>query len=91
MNTSSFGLALLVATQKCGTGAFNDRLFGQLLLAGRNRIGLDDGVVLVVQVEDIRRDSQANRITFAPVTVHYHPHNTLLEPDHTPRQEPIYW
>jgi hypothetical protein len=77
MNTSSFGS---LATQQRGARAFGYGLFGQLLLVGWNGIGLDDGVVLVVQVEDIRRDSQAHRVTFTPVTIHDDPHGNLLEP-----------
>jgi hypothetical protein len=60
-------------------GAFGDCLLGQLLSVGGDGIFLDDGVVLVVQLENIRRYSHAHGVTLAPVTVDYDPHGILLE------------
>jgi hypothetical protein len=59
--------------------AFGDCLLGQLLPVGGDGIFLDDGVVLVVQLENIRRYSHAHGVTLAPVTVDYDPHGILLE------------
>lgn len=75
MNTSS---SVLLTTRQRRTRAFRDGLLGQILLINRDRIGLDHGIVLVVQVEDIRCDSQAHRVAFTSVSVHDHPHGTLL-------------
>lgn len=66
MNTSS---SVLLTTRQRRTRAFRDGLLGQILLINRDRIGLDHGIVLVVQVEDIRCDSQAHRVAFTSVSV----------------------
>ncbi len=69
----------LILTQQGRTRAFSDRLLGQSLLVGGNGIRLDDRIVVVVQVEDIRSNPQANGVAFAPVTVDYHSHGALLD------------
>ncbi len=81
MNTSSFGSVL---PQQRRTRALGNRLFDPIFLVGWNRIRLHYGIVLVVQVEHIWRESQAHRITLAPVTVHDYSHDTLLKPGHLP-------
>ncbi len=56
-----------------------DRLFGQVLILGRDGVGLHDDDVIVVELENIRRESHAYRVSLAPDSVHYHPHIALLD------------
>jgi len=67
-----------LAAQGCAR-AFGDGLFGQGLLIGRHRVGLDYRVVVIVQIEQVRRYSHANRISFAAVSINFNPHDTLLK------------
>src|SRR5277367_5918829 len=69
----------LVFADQGSPWTFLDRLLGQRLLVGGNRVGLHHRIVLVIEVEDIRRDSQAHRVALTPVVVDYHPHDALLE------------
>ena len=43
-----------------------------VLLVGRHRVGLDDGVVLVVEIEQVGGDSEAHRVAFAAVTINFY-------------------
>lgn len=60
-----------------------DRLLGQLLPGGRNRIGRHDGVIFVVRATVSRAISMDTALTFTPVTVHDWPHGILVEPFQT--------
>jgi hypothetical protein len=68
----------LVFANQCGAGAFDDRLLGQCLLVGGDLVDLHDGVVLVVEVEQVRCDSHAHGVPFATIAVNFNPHDTLL-------------
>ena len=50
----------------------------------RHRVGLDHGVVLVVEIKQVRGDSHAYGVTFAAITVDFHSHDNLLEPVDSP-------
>jgi hypothetical protein len=45
---------------------------------GRDRGDLDVALLVVVQFEHIRVDSNAYRIALTPVIVHFHSHDNLL-------------
>ncbi len=63
--------------------AVGDRLFDELLFIGWDRVGLHDSDGIVVELENIRRESHAYRVTLTPITVYKYPHNTLVELENT--------
>jgi hypothetical protein len=54
-------------------------LFGQFFLVARHRVGLHHGVIVIVEIENIRRNAETYRVAFASITVHINSHDTLLE------------
>jgi hypothetical protein len=53
-------------------------LFRQVLLVVRYGVCLDDGVILVVEIEQVGGNSDAHGITLTTVTIHFHSHYALL-------------
>ncbi len=58
--------------------AFGDGLFGHRLLLGRNRVGLHHGILLIIEVEQVRGYSQTDCVALATVMINFHPHDILL-------------
>jgi len=54
-------------------------LFGQFFLVARHRVDLHHGVILIVEIENIRRNAETYRVAFASITVNINSHDTLLE------------
>src|SRR5215207_9990964 len=65
----------LVSADQGGPRAFGNRLLRHVLLVGRHRVRLDHGVILVVEIEEVRGNSHAHRVAFAAVTVYFHSHH----------------
>src|SRR6478672_3903960 len=65
----------LVSAVQCGSRAFRNGLLRELLLVAGHGIELDDGVVLVVEIEQVRGDSQAYRVAFATVAIDFYSHD----------------
>lgn len=57
-----------------GTRALGDGLLGHRLFALGYRVGLDDRIVLVIEVEQVGGYSDAHGVAFATVTIHFHSH-----------------
>src|SRR5665647_3422840 len=75
MNTSSVGS---VAAGQCRAGALGDGLLGQLLLIGGNRVLRHDDVVVLIEFEQVRRNSHADGVSFTAITVDFDSHDNLL-------------
>ncbi len=54
-------------------------MFCQFFLVAWYRVDLHHGVILVVEIENIRRYAEAYRVAFASITVNFNSHDTLLE------------
>src|SRR6478736_2144979 len=65
----------LVSAVQCGSRAFRNGLLRELLLVGGHGVELDDGIVLVVELEQVRGDSQAYRVAFATVAIDFYSHD----------------
>src|SRR4051812_1044605 len=68
----------LVPADQGSSGAFGDRLLRHFLLVGRHRVRLHHGVVLVVEIKQVRRNSDAHRVALTAVAVHFNSHPNLL-------------
>jgi hypothetical protein len=56
-------------------------LLGQVFLVGWHLVDFQNGVVLVVEVEQVWCDSNAHGVTFAAIAVDFNLHDTLLAAD----------
>jgi hypothetical protein len=69
----------LVFADQGGAGTLVDRLHGRVLLLFGHRVVFDDGVVLVVKIEQVRGYPHADRIAFATITINFDSHENLLQ------------
>jgi hypothetical protein len=68
----------LVVSDQGGPWALGDGLFGDGLFARGHRVGFDDRIVVVIEVEQVGGYSDAHGVAFATVTIHFHSHENLL-------------
>src|SRR6476660_9754551 len=70
----------LVSADQGSSWALGDRLLRQVLLVGRHGVGLDHGVILVVEIEQVRGNSHAHGVALAAITVYFHSHSNPPRP-----------
>ncbi len=68
----------LVVADDGGAGAFGDGLFSHRLFPSGHRVGQHDGILLIIEVEQVWGYTHTHRVALATVVINFHSHDILL-------------